>query len=513
MRRSRKLAVTVAAATLFSGVTALTGGAQTAQAATTVPSWLIPMAFSDSATGAQRSCTGIVLSRTRTLATPDCFTGRSSDDDMAWDFTSSGTSEGGSSGPRYRSHPLYDSATRSADLSVFNDQTASSHGRAPLVAPGDNTLYKAGSTAVFYSWTGATADDETRVKHSEKVELLSAANCAALLGTALPSGTLCTRPAAGAAVVDAADQCFGDAGGALVAGGKLLAVSATKTTGCVKNGVRLYTKVSSYRSLIREWTRDVDEEYRDSGSVVAVEATDPPFVDVCGTNQRGTKLQYCAADNSGSFDLYGYNFVTQLGDFDGNSYGDLLLRTTGGTLYRVPVTQFFDIQWSKKVKLSTGWSKYNRIIAARDISGDGYLDILARDTSGVLWRYDGTSAGKLAARKKISGGWGRYNVITGRGDLSGDGRSDLVARDGSGVLWLYRGNGKGGFAGRTRIGGGWNQYNAIVATGDIDHNGSQDILARTPAGVVYGYNADNSGHFKARKKLATSGWKKYRSLS
>ncbi|KAF2774605.1 hypothetical protein [Streptomyces sp. OM5714] len=40
---------------------------------------------------------------------------------------------------------------------------------------------------------------------------------------------------------------------------------------------------------------------------------------------------------------------------------------------------------------------------------------------------------------------------------------DLVARDSAGVLWLYRGTGSASapYAARTKIGGGWNTYNVL----------------------------------------------------
>jgi hypothetical protein len=47
-------------------------------------------------------------------------------------------------------------------------------------------------------------------------------------------------------------------------------------------------------------------------------------------------------------------------------------------------------------------------------------------------------------------------------DLNGDGKADLLARDTSGVLWFYPGNGKGSFSTRTRIGSGWNAMNALA---------------------------------------------------
>ncbi|WP_327355058.1 FG-GAP-like repeat-containing protein [Streptomyces sp. NBC_01304] len=507
----RRAVVAVAFSTLLAG---LLGGAieaaPSAQAAATVPSWVIPLYYDDEATGTHRACTGVVLSKTRTLATPDCFTGMGTGD-FEWEYNlGTGQLAGGGEQVAYRSHPKYDATSRYAAVTVANRRTPDNSGKPVLATGSDSALWAAGAKATFHSWAGLDADNAPRVRHSEQVVVKSAAQCAELLGGALPGGTLCTAPAPGAPPVADDDQCFGDAGGALVAGGRLVAVSATQATGCVRGGVRVYTKVASYRPLIDEWTRGVDTHYRDAGSILAKEPND--LVDVCSTDVR-RKLEGCGVDDTGSFDGTGYNTLLQAGDMNGDGFGDLLARTSGGTLYRVPSRDFELADFDHRVRIGGGWDAYSRLVAVRDISGDGRGDLVARDGSGVLWLYRGTSDGKFAARARIGGGWGTYNTLAGRGDLSGDGRSDLVARDGSGVLWLYRGNGRGGFEPRKKIGGGWGRYNAIVASGDMDHNGRQDILARTPGGAAYLYNADHTGGFATPKQLAETRLKRYSRIS
>lgn len=191
----RALTTVTAAGAVLAG---LLGSTPQAQAATTVPSWLIPLHYSDDADGSHRACTGITLSKTRTLATPDCFTGRSHAD-MEWDHDlKSGLLRGGSSDPRYRSHPTYDAATRRGAVSVAIRATPASYGKPVMASPSDTALYATGAKATFYSWSGLDLDDAPRVRHTEQVVLKSAATCATLLGRTLPGGTLCTVPAPGA---------------------------------------------------------------------------------------------------------------------------------------------------------------------------------------------------------------------------------------------------------------------------------------------------------------------------
>ncbi|WP_371648555.1 MULTISPECIES: hypothetical protein [unclassified Streptomyces] len=46
-----------------------------------------------------------------------------------------------------------------------------------------------------------------------------------------------------------------------------------------------------------------------------------------------------------------------------------------------------------------------------DFTGDGRGDLLARDSSGTLYCYDGTSSGQPASRARIGGGWNTYNTL------------------------------------------------------------------------------------------------------
>ncbi|MQY15808.1 hypothetical protein SRB5_59990 [Streptomyces sp. RB5] len=510
-RRVRRIsAVALAAGGALAGL--LTGGASTAQAAVSVPSWLMPMYYDNPGAGTYRACTGIRLTASRTLATPDCFTGRSTAN-TEWTFQlSSGLITGGAGGPSYRSHPQYNSATRLAAVSVAAHTQTGVSGAPVLASSADSTLYAAGAKGTFYSWAGLDMEDAPRVKHSEPVVVKSAADCATLLGKALPAGTMCTAPAPGAPPVADEDMCLGDAGGALVVGGKLVGISATPATGCAKGNVRLYSRIAYYRAPIVEWSRDVDLVYAASpGSVLAQE---PQYmVDWCDIDPNG-KLAGCYVDSSGSWINWDtYNFTTQLGDLGGDGNGDMLARTKSGNLYRLPNPQA-DLADGSRTLLGTGWNIYNKILATRDISGDGLPDVLARDSAGRLWMYKGKSDGKLAARVQAGSNYNIYSQIAGRGDLSGDGRSDIVGRDSSGQLWLHRGTGKGRFATRTKMGtGNWSGFNAIVASGDMDNNGRQDIIARTPAGAVYLFNADNKGAFDPRRQLAETRWKNYTRIS
>ena len=116
----------------------------------------------------------------------------------------------------------------------------------------------------------------------------------------------------------------------------------------------------------------------------------------------------------------------------------------------------------RSVKLYDSWKSYKKIIGAGDLDGDGIGDLLAQDTSNTLYRYNGKGDGTFAARVKVFGDWGSsYNAVVGVGDITDDGRVDLVCRDSSGNLYRNSGDGKGSFGSRTKIATGWGGYRSL----------------------------------------------------
>ncbi len=239
-----------------------------------------------------------------------------------------------------------------------------------------------------------------------------------------------------------------------------------------------------------------------------------------GVDSNGTLWGYRPNGTGGltarENDGYGWQttrFMTQA-DQDGavNEYGqpesDGLWEVTDGDLSWLPWNS------SSSKRIGGGWNIYNRVFSAGNLGGAVADDLLARDSSGVLWIYLSYGNGSLTQRTKVGGGWNAYTDITGKGDLTGDGKDDIVAKDSSGVLWLYKGTGdyKAPFAPRTKIGGGWNTYNSIVSVGDLDEDGITDLVARDKTGALYLYKGTGSASapYAPRVKVGTSGWNSYR---
>ncbi|MBT2368878.1 VCBS repeat-containing protein [Streptomyces sp. ISL-10] len=158
----------------------------------------------------------------------------------------------------------------------------------------------------------------------------------------------------------------------------------------------------------------------------------------------------------------GYAYVPSGGDLAEG----LVARDSVGNLWYYDRQFAYGKPYATRAKVGGGWQIYNQLTAGADLNGDGRPDLLARDTSGVLWLYKGTGSATApyATRVKVGAGWQIYNQLSLTGDLTDDGKADAIARDTSGVLWLYKGTGSttAPFTTRTKIGSGWSIYNSVL---------------------------------------------------
>ncbi|MFF1507880.1 FG-GAP-like repeat-containing protein [Streptomyces sp. NPDC058326] len=186
-----------------------------------------------------------------------------------------------------------------------------------------------------------------------------------------------------------------------------------------------------------------------------------------------------------------YKQIEAVGNIAGSAHGDLLALDTSGYLWHYLGKS--DGTLSTRVRIGGGWGGYTKLTGGSDLTGDGRADLLATDTSGALWFYKGTGSttAPFATRVRVGGGWGIYNQLTAVGNIAGSSAGDLVARDTAGVLWLYQGNGTGGFATRVRVGSGWGAFSQLVGAGDVNADGRPDLIAYG-AGGTYVYRSTGS---------------------
>lgn len=199
-----------------------------------------------------------------------------------------------------------------------------------------------------------------------------------------------------------------------------------------------------------------------------------------------------------------YSALETVGDLSGDGSPDVVVRQrTNGYLWMFRGTgkgAFI----APAVLLGTGWNVMNAIVGPGDLNGDQRVDLLARQAStGDLFLYPGNGRGGLGARVRLATGWNRYDLLVPVGDVSTDGRPDLMARERStGFLWLLVGTGTGGFGAPVRVGAGWNQFTALMSPGDFTGDRVGDVLARNGAGQLFLY-----------PRTATNGWSPPRLVS
>ncbi|MFB7515825.1 FG-GAP-like repeat-containing protein [Streptomyces sp. NPDC056144] len=155
-----------------------------------------------------------------------------------------------------------------------------------------------------------------------------------------------------------------------------------------------------------------------------------------------------------------YDVLTSPGDIDGDGFADLVARqTTTGDMYVFGGTA--DHRLKPRIRIGTNWKVYKKIVGAGDMNRDGRADLVAVDGTGALWRYRGTATGGMLPRERIGSGWNMYSALTGVGDISGDACPDLVGRDTTGSLYVHQGTCGSGYGSRYRLGGGWNVYKGL----------------------------------------------------
>jgi hypothetical protein len=201
--------------------------------------------------------------------------------------------------------------------------------------------------------------------------------------------------------------------------------------------------------------------------------------------------------------------LPRFNDFTGNGWTDLLARDTStGNIYLYPGN---GTNLEARTRIATGWTSFGWITRFGDFTGDGKDDVIARDWStGYLWLYPGTGSG-LGPRTRLATGWKAKREITAVGDLDGDGHADLVAADTStGYLYFYPGKGNA-LGSRVSLGPGWGAMSELTGIGDLSGDGKPDLLARnTASGTLYLYPSKGVG-FASRISLGT-GWSGRRSL-
>lgn len=273
-----------------------------------------------------------------------------------------------------------------------------------------------------------------------------------------------------------------------------------------------YGPISGFENGVRGnvWSGNI---WHESGRALRVDGTSVPVDALFGISSGGSLYRY-PGNGLGGFkarQLVGNNWrvmslVTGIGDLSGDGFPDIVARDSSARLWLYYGTRTGDV--GSRILLGGGWQVMNALVGVGDLSGDGRPDLVARDTAGRLWLYPGTASGRLGSRTQIGHGWTIMTALVGPGDVNSDGRVDLVARSRDGTLYLYLGTASGGLSHRQQTGVAWNVFNAIVAPGDISGDGFPDLIGQRPDGVLLLYSSNGHGGWRSLGQVG-HGWSSY----
>jgi GH25 family lysozyme M1 (1,4-beta-N-acetylmuramidase) len=184
------------------------------------------------------------------------------------------------------------------------------------------------------------------------------------------------------------------------------------------------------------------------------------------------------------------------------SLGDVVAADSSGVLWDYPATGNGTFRTRKQI--GVGWSGL-RSINAIDWNADGVLDLIAQWKTGRVNIYLGIAAGGFATGPVLAAsGWGNYQLTVGYW-FNSSYYPQIISRDDSGVLRLWQNNSGAGVSGGTTIGQGWGGLNLTMI--DFDGDGNQDVLAQRPGGEMLLYRTNGSGAFIAEaRRTIGSGW-------
>ncbi|EAP97283.1 sporulation protein SpoIID-related protein [Janibacter sp. HTCC2649] len=188
-------------------------------------------------------------------------------------------------------------------------------------------------------------------------------------------------------------------------------------------------------------------------------------------------------------------------DFASNAFSDLIARDSSGVLWNYPTDGRGG--WLARTPITSGHPAVPEILAPGDFSGDGIPDLLRRSTTGTLTLDRGTGTGTIASSSTVGSGWQSFTAVIAPGDLDGDGNVDLLGRDATGTLWLYPSTGTGSWKSRVSKGAGWGGLRELEAIGDFDGDGGTDLMAKSDAGALFLLRFSKTGAYLGAKTIGS----------
>jgi hypothetical protein len=199
---------------------------------------------------------------------------------------------------------------------------------------------------------------------------------------------------------------------------------------------------------------------------------------------------------------YGINVAA--GDLDADGFDEVITGAGPGALFG-PHVRGWNLEYGGSEPmpgvnfLAYGTHKFGVNVAAGDIDGDGYDEIVTGAGPGAVfgphvraWNVDDGTATAIPSVSYFAYGTPRWGVNVATGDLDGDGIDEIITGAGPGTVygphvrgWNFDGAGITTLPGLSFLAYGTPQYGVNVAAGDMDEDGLAEILTGPGPGPAF----------------------------
>jgi hypothetical protein len=223
------------------------------------------------------------------------------------------------------------------------------------------------------------------------------------------------------------------------------------------------------KTFLSPTTDNGNDHQRIIGDFVQMKAIDNCFYGSFIANRAAFSGSIAIMDPIFFKSCYGQSASTH--DLSGDGYSDILWRDTSGNLAMWFMYGTTTTSASGAGTVTTDW----QVVGQRDFNGDGFTDILWRNQNSgqvAMWFMNGATLVSGGTPGVVTTDW----FIAGTGDFNGDGYGDILWRNvntGQVAVWLMFGSTILGTSGSpATVTTDW----VIAGTGDFNGDGMTDIL-------------------------------------
>ncbi len=151
----------------------------------------------------------------------------------------------------------------------------------------------------------------------------------------------------------------------------------------------------------------------------------------------------------------------------------------------------------------TGLNNTWHVAGVGDFNGDTRSDVLLRNDDGTITEWLGQANGGFAWNSNASYGLNNTWHVAGVGDFNGDTRTDLLLRNDDGTITEWLGQANGGFVWNSNASYGLNNTWHVAGVGDFNGDSRDDILLRNDDGTITEWLGQANGSFVWNSMRAT----------